>query len=91
LPINLFIYLAKHAKLLGVTFDTHLNSDKPISNVYSASYFHIRALRHIRPYHDMETYQTIAGVIVGSRLQYAKSISSRNIVFSALKMPWYES
>ena len=75
--------LSNHVKLLGVTFDSHLNFDKHISNVCSSSYFHIRALRHIRPYLDCETSKTIACAIVGSRLDYANSvfagISSRNI------------
>jgi hypothetical protein len=75
--------LANHVKLLGVTFDSHLNFDKHISNVCSSSYFHIRALRHIRPYLDFKTSNTIACSIVGSRLDYCNSIltgiSSRNI------------
>jgi len=63
--------------------DKYLNFDKRISNVCSSSYFHIRALRHIRPFLDSETSQTIACAIVGSRLDYVNSvltgISSRNI------------
>jgi hypothetical protein len=72
---------ANHVKILGVTFDDHLNFDHHISNVRSSSYFHIRALHHIRPYLDSE--KTIACVIVGSRLDYANSVftgfTSRNI------------
>jgi len=41
-------YITGHCKLLGVNFDKHLNFEKYISNVCSSSYFHIRALRHIR-------------------------------------------
>jgi len=77
------VHLADHVKLLGVTFDSHLNFDKHISNVCSAFYFHIRALRHIRPYLNSENSQTISCTIVGSILDHAKSIlngiSSRNI------------
>jgi len=43
------VSLVDYFKLLGVTFDKHLNFDKYNSNVCSSSYFHIRALRHIRP------------------------------------------
>jgi len=72
-----------YVKLLGVTFDKHLNFDKHISNVCSSSYFHIRALCHIRPFLDTETAKTIACAIVGSRLDNVNSIltgiSSRNI------------
>jgi len=69
--------------ILGVTFDKHLNFDKHISNVCSSSYFHIRALRHIRPFLHSETSKTIACAIVGSILDYVNAIltgiSSRNI------------
>jgi len=75
------VSLLDYVKLLGVTFDKHLNFDKHISNVCSSSYLHIRALRHIRPFLDSETSKTSA--IVGSRLDYVNSIltgiSSRNI------------
>jgi len=54
------VSLVDYAKLLGVTFDKHLNFNKHISNVCSSSYFHIRALRHIRPFLDSETSKTIA-------------------------------
>jgi len=53
-----------YAKLLGVTFDKHLNYDKHISNVCSSSYFHIRTLRHFL---NSQTSKTIACAIVGSR------------------------
>jgi len=75
--------LANHIKLLGVTLDSHLNFDRPISNVCFSSYSHIRALRHIRPYLDSGTSKTIACAIVACRLDYANSvltgISARNI------------
>jgi len=45
--------------------------------------FHIRVLRHIRPYLVSETSKTSACAIVGFRLDYANSvltgISARNI------------
>jgi len=77
------VSLVEYVKLLGVTFDKHLNFDRHISNVCSSSYFYIRALRHIRPFLDSETSKIIACAIVGSRLDYVNSIftgiSSRNI------------
>jgi len=58
----------------------HFNFDK---HICSSSYFHIRALCHIRPLLDPETPKTIACAIVGSRLNYVNSIltsiSSHNI------------
>ena len=54
------VLLANHVKLLSVTFDSHLNFDKHISNVCSPSYFHIHALCPIRPYLDSGPSATIA-------------------------------
>jgi len=75
--------LVDYIKLLDVTLDSHLNIVKHISNVCSSSYFHTRALRHIRPFLDSETVKTIACAIVGFRLEYVNAIqtgiSSRNI------------
>ena len=51
---------AHHIKLLGVTLDCNLNLDRHISNVCSASYFHIQALRHIRPYIDLSNAKSNA-------------------------------
>jgi len=42
--------LVDYVKLLGVTFDKHHYFDKYIFNICSSSYFHISALRHIRPF-----------------------------------------
>ena len=47
--------LANHVKLLGVTIECHLDFAKHISNVCPSSYFHIRALHHIRHCLDSET------------------------------------
>ena len=71
---GLSVTLANHVKLPGVTFDNHLNLDHHISDVCSSAYFHIRALRHIRPYIDSETSKTIACAIVDSRLDYPPSL-----------------
>jgi len=89
------VSLVDYVKLLGVTFNKHLNFDKHISNFCSSSSLHNRALRHSHPFLDSETSKTIAGDIVGSRLDYIDSIltgiSSRNtIVFSACKTYWLD-
>jgi len=44
------VSLVDYVKLLGVTFDKHLNFDKHITNVCSSYYFHIRALRHFNSF-----------------------------------------
>jgi len=70
--------MVNYVKLLCVTFYSHLNFDKHISNVCSSPYFHNRALRHIRPFLDLETL-----CFFRSRLNYLNSIHtgifSRNI------------
>jgi len=57
--VSTSVSLVDHVKLLGFTFDKHLIYDKQISNVCSPSYFHIHALRYIRPFLDSETSKTI--------------------------------
>ena len=42
------IKLQSSIKNLGVYLDSHLSFDKHVSKICKASYFHIRALRHIR-------------------------------------------
>jgi len=65
-----------------LTANSILISTFPSSNVCSSSYFYIRAIRHIRPFLDSETFKTIACAIVSFRVDYVNSIltsiSSRN-------------
>ena len=42
------IKLQSSIKSLGVYLDSHMSFDKHVSEICKASYFHIRALRHIR-------------------------------------------
>ena len=48
--------------------------DKQVSETCKASYFHIRALRHIRSSLPTEACKTVAAAIVGSRLDYCNSL-----------------
>ena len=43
------VALFRKIKLLGVTLDGNLNFNDQVKNVCRALFFHIRALRHIRP------------------------------------------
>jgi len=70
------VLLSDHFKLLGIILDKCLSFDKHVSNVCSISYFHIRALRHIRSFLDLESSKSIACAIVGSRLDYVNSCLS---------------
>ena len=61
-------------KNLGVHLDSRMSFDRQVSETCKASYFHIRALRHIRPSLTTEACKTIAAAIVGSRLDYCNSL-----------------
>ena len=75
--------MADHVKLLGVTLDNHLSMDKHVNEVSRACFYHLRALRHIRPAITASDANMIACSVVGSRLDYANAvlygISSKNI------------
>ena len=68
------VVLSDRIRLLGVTLDSSLNFDHHTSNVCSSSYYHIRSLRRIRPYLDIEAAKYVASSIIGSRLDYANSV-----------------
>ena len=51
-----------------MSFNTH------VSEICKASYFHIRALRHIRSSLTTEAAKTVAVAIVGSRFDYCNSL-----------------
>ena len=66
--------LSDHVTTLGIILDSHLSLAKHVSSVCKSSYFHIRALRHIRPALTLDSAKTIAVALVQSRLDYANSI-----------------
>ena len=68
------IKLQSSIKNLGVYLDSRMSFDRQVSETCKASYFHIRALRHIRPSLTTEACKTIAAAIVGSRLDYCNSL-----------------
>ena len=59
---------------LGVTLDRHLALSHHTSNVCRAAYFHIRALRHMRPSLTEDMAITVAASMVQSYLHYANSV-----------------
>jgi hypothetical protein len=75
--------LSNKLTTLGVTLDSTLSFNHHVSNVCKASYFHLRALRHIRPVLTKDMATSIAVALVQSRLDYANSLlyktSSQNI------------
>ena len=70
-------------KLLGVTLDQSLSFDSHIFALSKSCFYHIRALRHIRPILSEGTANLIASALVSSRLDYANAclfgISSKNL------------
>ena len=68
------IKLQSSIKNLGVHLDSRMSFDKQVSEACKASYFHIRALRHIRSSLTTEACKTVAAAIVGSRLDYCNSL-----------------
>ena len=68
------ITLSNHLTLLGVTFDSNLNLNRHDSSISRSSYFHLRALRHIRHAINYDIAKSIGQALVSSRLDYANGI-----------------
>ena len=68
------IKLQSSVKRLGVHLDSKKYSDKHVSEVCRASYFHIRTLCHIRISLITDAAKIVASAIVGSRLDYCNSL-----------------
>ena len=80
---NTAINLSSTVKILGVKLDSTLSMDSQTAEIVRSANFHIRALRHIRPFLTKELANTIACGIVNSRLDYCNSLlygtSSKNL------------
>ena len=61
-------------KLLGVVLDASLTFEKHVLYVVRGCHFHIRALRHIRPFLTLDAAKTFAVAIVSSRLDSCNSL-----------------
>ena len=61
-------------KSLGVVLDRKLTFDQHVAAVCKASYFHIRALRHVSQSLPDDIARTVACSIVGSRLDYCNAL-----------------
>ena len=61
-------------KLLGSTLDNKLTLTGHVNAVCKETFFHIRALRHIRRVLTEDTAKIVVCALVGSRLDYANSI-----------------
>ena len=76
-PIELFgveTYPAKSARNLGVILDKISNFRSHISAICSACFCHMRDLRRIRRYLDLNGAKLLANALVSSRLDYCNSL-----------------
>ena len=68
------VNLSNKITTLGVTLDSTLNFNSHVSAVCKTSYYHLQALKHIRPVLTQDMAASIAVALVQSRLDYANSI-----------------
>ena len=68
------VVLSANIKILGVLLDKNLTFDSHSSHVTRSCFYHIRALRHIRPALTDDVAKMVAYSLVGSRLDYANSV-----------------
>ena len=65
--------ISDHIKLRCVTLDSRLTFDTHILSLSKSCFFHIRALRHIRPALTIDSAKSIACSLIGCRLDYANA------------------
>ena len=65
---------AATARNLGVIFNNNLNYKEHISQVCKVCFYHIRDLRRIRKYINLNTAKTLASALIYSRLDYCNSL-----------------
>ena len=68
------VKVVSQIRLLGETLDVNLNFNAQIKNVCRASYFHIRALRHIRSSITENMANSVACALIQSPLVYANAL-----------------
>ena len=68
-----------------------MSFDKQVSETCKACYFHIRALRHIRPSLTTEASKTIAAAIVGSRLDFCNSLLAGTSVSNLTRLQFVQN
>ena len=77
------VQVFNQVRILSVTLDSRLSFDAHISALSKSCFYHIRALRHIRPNLTLDCSKNIACSLVGCHLDYANStlvgISVKNI------------
>jgi hypothetical protein len=70
------VKLSTNIKNLGVYLDSSLTLNHHVTQQCNSCYYHIRQLKHIRPFLSESVTKTISHAIVTSRLDYCNSILS---------------
>ena len=77
------VQLSKKVKILGATLDQQLTFHDHVNTVCSASFYHLRSFRHVRPALTQDIAKALGSAVIGTKLDYANSIlhgtSSANI------------
>jgi len=68
------IPLADHIKVLDITLDKNLTFDDHVTHICKSAYYHIRAMRHIRPAITEDMAKSVACALVRARFDYANSV-----------------
>ena len=66
--------MADHVKLNGDTLSNSLSMDKQVNGVSHTCFYHLRALRHIRPAITTSDAHMNACFVFGKRLDYANAV-----------------
>ena len=80
------ISLSDSIKILGVVLDKNLSFNKHSSALCKSAFFHIRALRHIRPSLTDEMASVLGASLVQSRLDYANSLLFRSPAYNLRRL-----
>src|SRR5258706_264474 len=59
---------------LGVTIDSTMSFNQHVNNICKTSFFHIRALRHIKKLLTISDIKAVATAVVSTRLDYCNSL-----------------
>ena len=62
-----------HANI-GATLDLQLTFQDHVNTVCSASFYHLRSFRHVRPALTQDISKTPGSAVIGAKLDYANSI-----------------
>jgi len=70
------VHLSKKVKILGgATLDQQLTLQDHVNTVCSASFYHLRSFRHVRPALTQDIAKTLGSAVIGgAKLDYANSI-----------------